>query len=293
MIVITGANGQLGRLVIQNLLASVPATEIVAAVRRPEQAADLAELGIAVREADYDRPELWPAALEGATEVLLISASGLPGNRGEQHRVVIDAAKAAGTVRRIFYTGVLGGDAAGFRLADDHKATERILRESGLAFTVLRDGWYTEMYTDRLPLAVRTGSFGGTAAPSSRLATATRAEYAEAAVAALLTKGPQPEYYELSGDSTWSLTELADEFTRQTGTHIVYRQISPEEHRAALVADGLPELLAEILVDVDAGIDRGELARQDGTLARLIGHPTAPLSDTVATAVTALKADTP
>jgi NAD(P)H dehydrogenase (quinone) len=293
MIVITGASGQLGRLVIQNLLASVPASEIVAAVRRPEQAADLAELGIAVREADYNRPELWPAALEGATQVLLISAPGQPGSRVEQHRVVIDAARASGAVRRLFYTSVLGGDSAGFRLADDHKATERILRESGLAFTALRNGWYTEMYTDRLAFAVRTGSFASSAAPGSRLASATRGEFAEAAAAALLTEGAQPEYYELSGDTTWSLAELAEEFTRQSGTHIVYQQVSPDEHRAALVAAGLPEQLADILVDVDTGIDRGELARQDGSLSRLIGHRTAPLADTVASAVTALKAATP
>jgi len=293
MIVITGANGQLGRLVIQNLLASVPASEIVAAVRRPEQAADLAELGIGVCEADYDRPELWPAALEGATQVLLISAPGPLGGRAALHRVVIDAAKATGTVRRLVYTGVLGGDAAGFRLADDHKATERVLRESGLAYTVLRNGWYTEMYADRLAHAVPTGSFAGSADPDARLATATRAEYAEAAAAVLLADDPWPEYYELSGDTAWSLAELAEEFTRQSGTHIVYQQISPEEHRAALIAAGLPEPLVDILVNVDAGIDRGELARQDGSLSRLIGHPTAPLADAVATAVTALKADTP
>jgi NAD(P)H dehydrogenase (quinone) len=291
MIVISGATGQLGRLVIQSLLAKVPASEIVAAVRRPEQAADLAELGVELREADYERPELWPAALAGATEVLLISAPGPLGGRPPLHRVVIDAAKAAGTVRRLVYTGVLGGDAAAFRLADDHKATERLLRESGLAFTVLRNGWYTEMYTDRLAQAVQSGSFAGTAGPDARLATATRAEYAEAAAAVLLAPDAQPEYYELSGDTAWSLAELADEFTRQSGTHIVYQQVSPDEQRAALVAHGLPEPVADVLVDVEAAIDRGELSRQDGSLRHLIGHPTAPLADAVSTAVTALKAD--
>jgi NAD(P)H dehydrogenase (quinone) len=293
MIVITGATGQLGRLVIQSLLARVPASEIVAAVRRPEQAADLAELGIELREADYERPELWPAALAGATEVLLVSAPGPLGGRPPLHGVVIDAAKAAGTVRRLVYTGVLGGDAAEFRLADDHKATERLLRGSGLAFTVLRNGWYTEMYTDRLAQAVQSGSFAGTAGPDARLATATRTEYAEAAAAVLLAADAQPEYYELSGDTAWSLAELADEFTRQSGTHIVYQQVSADEQRAALVAHGLPEPVADILVDVEAAIDRGELARQDGSLSRLIGHPTAPLADAVSTAVTALKTTTP
>jgi len=288
MIVITGATGQLGRLVIQSLLGKVPASEIVAAVRRPEQATDLAELGIQVRGGDYDRPELWPAALAGATQVLLISAPGPLGGRAPLHGVVIDAAKAAGTVRRLVYTGVLGGDAAGFGLADDHKATERLLRESGLAYTALRNGWYTEMYADRLAQAVQTGSITGSAGPEARLATATRAEYAEAAAAVLLADDPSPEY-ELSGDTAWSLAELAEEFTRQSGTHIVYQQVSPADQRAGLAAAGLPEPVADILVDVEAALDRGELARQDGSLRRLIGHPTAPLADAVATAVTALK----
>lgn len=291
MIVITGATGQLGRLVIQSLLGKVPASEIVAAVRRPEQAADLAELGIQVRAGDYDRPELWPAALAGATQVLLISAPGPLGGRAPLHGVVIDAAKAAGTVRRLVYTGVLGGDAAGFGLADDHKATERLLRESGLAYTALRNGWYTEMYADRLAQAVQTGSITGSAGPEARLATATRAEYAEAAAAVLLADDPSPEY-ELSGDTAWSLAELAEEFTRQSGTHIVYQQVSPADQRAGLAAAGLPEPVADILVDVEAAVDRGELARQDGSLSRLIGHPTAPLADAVATAVTALKSTT-
>jgi len=293
MIVITGANGQLGRHVIHNLLASLPARDIVGAVRGPEKAADLAELGVQVRHGDYEKPETWPAVLDGATQVLLISAPEPLGRRAELHRAVIDAARASSTVRRLFYTGVLGGDAASFRLADDHKATERILRESGLEYTVLRNGWYTDMYAGQLGHAVGSGSIVGSASPTARIASATRAEYAGAAAAALLVDGPHPEYYELSGDTAWSLAELAEEFSRQTDTRIAYQQVSPEQHRAGLLQAGLPELLVDILVDVDAAIDRGELARQDGSLSKLIGHPTAPLADAVATAVAELKANSP
>ena len=292
MIVITGASGQLGRLVIQKLLASVPATDIVGTVRNPERATDLAELGIQVRHGDYNRPQTWPAALEGASQVLLISSSEVGAERAKQHQAVIDTARAAGTVRRLFYTGILGNDTTTMRLAADHQATELILRESGLDYTVLRNGFYTDVYTAQLPHVLRAGVIVGSADPGSRLATAARAEFAEAAAAALLTDSPQ-RYYELSGDTTWSLPELAGEYTRQTGTQVVYRQVSPEEHRAGLLQAGLPEPAAEILVDVDAGIDRGELSRQDGSLSTLIGHRTAPLADVVAAAVAALKASSP
>jgi len=292
MIVITGANGQLGRHVIHNLLASLPARDIVAAVRSPEKAADLAELGIQVRHGDYNRPETWPAALDGASQVLLVSSSEVGVERAKQHQSVIDAAGAAGTVRRLLYTGILGNDTTSLRLAADHQATELTLRDSGLDYTVLRNGFYTEMYSGQLAHAVGSGSIVGSADPGSRLATATRAEFAEAAAAALLTDSPQ-RYYELSGDTAWSLAELAEEFSRQTDTRVVYQQVSPEQHRAGLLQAGLPELLADILVDVDAGIDRGDLARQDGSLSKLIGHPTAPLADAVATAVAELKANSP
>ncbi|MFD0657422.1 NAD(P)H-binding protein [Thermocatellispora tengchongensis] len=148
MIVVTGATGHLGTLVVRGLAARVPAGEVVAAVRDPKKAEGLAALGVQVREADYDRPETLGPALEGAEKVLLISGSE-PGRRVPQHRAVVEAAKAAG-VRHLAYTGILGGPETDFPLADDHKGTEEVILASGLAYTFLRNGWYTENYTGDL-----------------------------------------------------------------------------------------------------------------------------------------------
>lgn len=284
MIVITGASGHLGRGVIKKLLADgVPADEIVATARRPESVSDL---GVEVRLADYTRPETVSAALAGADRVLLVSSSGPLGQRVPQHRAVIDAAKASGTVARLVYTGVLGGERANFTLADDHRGTELALAESGLEYAVLRNGWYTENYTEQLAPALANGAIVGSAGPDARVASATRAEYAEAAAVVLRTDGSIQTFYELSGDTAWSFAELADEVSRRSGTSVVYRQVSPEEHRAILVGAGLPADVAAILQNVDEAVDRGELAFRDGTLNRLLGRPTAPWTDAVAAALT-------
>ena len=286
MIVITGATGQLGRLVIAKLLAAgVAADDIVAAARAPERAADLAAQGVRVREADYDRPDTVAAALAGADAVLLVSASEVTRRREEQHRVVIDAAVDA-KVGLLAYTSILGGDNATQRLAEAHQATEPLVRESGLDHVILRNGWYTENYTEHLAPALAHGVIVRSAGPGARVASATRAEYAEAAAAVLLAgSADRRPVYELSGDTAWSMAELADEVSRQAGRAVGYRQVSPEEHRAILVGAGIPGPAADYLVDADAATDRGELAATPGELSKLIGRPTAPLADAVAAAL--------
>lgn len=288
MIVITGATGHLGRLVITKLLAAgVAAGEVVAAARAPERAADLAERGVRVRHADYDRPDTVAAALAGAHAVLLVSASEVTRKREEQHRAVVDAAVDA-KVGLLAYTSILGGERATLRLADAHRATERLIRESGLDHVMLRNGWYTENYTERLAPALEHGVIVGSAGPEARIASATREEYAEAAAAVLLAQTDRRSVYELAGDTAWSLAELAAEVSRQAGRAVEYREVSPQEHRSILVAAGIPGPVADYLVDADAGTDRGELAATPGELSGLIGHPTAPLADAVATALRGL-----
>ncbi|MEU6948037.1 NAD(P)H-binding protein [Streptomyces sp. NPDC046316] len=283
-IVVTGATGQLGRLVVDELLARVPAESVVAVVRDKAKAADLAERGVELRVADYSRPETLAGAFERGDRVLLISGSEV-GQRVAQHAAVIDAAKAAG-VAQLAYTGVLGGPEADFDLAAEHKATETLILDSGLPYTFLRNGWYTENYTENLAPVLAHGAVVANTG-EGRVASATRADYA-AAAAAVLT-GPTEEHvsraYELSGDVAWSLAEYAAEVARQTGREIAYSDVPAETHEAILTGAGVPAAFAAILVDVDKAIGRGALARRTGDLSRLIGRPTTPLAEAVAKAL--------
>ncbi|GAA0352947.1 SDR family oxidoreductase [Actinoallomurus spadix] len=279
MIIVTGATGQLGRLVIDGLLEKVPADQVVAAVRSPDKAADLAARGVQVREADYDRPETLRPAFEGGTRLLLISGSEV-GRRVPQHAAAVQAAQGAG-VPHLVYTSAPHADTSVLGLAAEHKATEEIIRETGLTYTLLRNNWYNEVYAPAITQAVATGAvIGGSG--DGRIGSAGRADYAAAAVAVLTGAGHENRIYELAGDVAWSLPDLAGEISRASGKEIVYRDLPPEEHRAALIAAGVPDAFADVLVDVDRGVKAGALADTPGDLKALIGRPTTPIADTVA-----------
>ncbi|MEU5942286.1 SDR family oxidoreductase [Micromonospora sp. NPDC047548] len=283
MIVVTGATGLLGRLVVAELLdRGVPAQEIVAAVRTTEKAADLARRGVVVREADYDRPETLAPAFAGADRLLLVSSSEV-GRRAAQHRAVVDAAVRAG-VRLFAYTSVLKADTATFPLAAEHQATEELIRASGLPFALLRNGWYTENYTGNLAATLQHGAVLGSAG-DGRVAAATRADFAAAAAAVLVGDGHENTVYELGGDEPFTMAELAAEISRQSGTEVVYRDLPAEEYTKVLVAAGLPEPYAATLAECDLGIARGELTTDSGDLRRLAGRPTTTLADAVAVAL--------
>ncbi|MFD7449046.1 SDR family oxidoreductase [Kitasatospora sp. NPDC059827] len=292
MYVVTGATGQLGRLVVEGLLARVPAGEVAVAVRSAGKAADLAARGVDVRVVDYDRPESLAGAFAAGDRVLLISGSEV-GRRIPQHRAVVEAARAAG-VALLAYTSIPA--AATFRLADEHRATEELVLASGLPYAFLRNGWYTENYLGDAAGTVERGVVLGSAG-DGRVATAPRRDYADAAVAVLLgdgaaggngeDEGARGRVYELSGDTAWSLPELAAELAQASGKPVAHRDVTPAEHLEVLVGAGLPQGFAEALVDVDAGIARGELAGTPGDLARLIGRPTAPLAQSVREALAA------
>ncbi|MFD0024391.1 SDR family oxidoreductase [Streptomyces sp. NPDC058382] len=283
-IVVTGATGALGRLVVEQLLNTVPASEIVAVVRDKEKAAALAARGVELRIADYDRPETLTGAFAAGDRVLLISGNTV-GSRVSQHSAVIDAAKAAG-VAQLAYTGILGGPDADFVLADEHKATEQLILDSGLPYTFLRNGWYTENYTANLAPVLAHGAVVGNAG-DGRIAAASRADYAAAAVAVLTGDGHLNKAYELSGDTAWSLAEYAAEVAKVSGKEIVHNDVPAAAHQEILVGAGLPEGFAAIMVDVDEAIRRGRLAGTSGDLARLIGRPTTPLAESVKAAVAA------
>ncbi|SMB77884.1 SDR family oxidoreductase [Deinococcus hopiensis] len=285
MIAVTGATGHLGRLTLQALLQrGVPASNLVALVRNPEKAADLAAQGIQVRQADYHQPESLTAALQGVEKLLLVSTSDFH-DRAGQHRNVVEAAKSAG-VRLLAYTSILGADRTPMLLAGDHNATEVIIRESGLPYTFLRNGWYTENYTGTLAQTLEQGAILG-AAGDGHFTPATRQDYAEAAAAVLTTEGHEHKTYELGGDEVITMTDLAAELSRQSGKTVTYHNLPAEEYSRTLVGFGVPEGMAGILADSDTGIARGDLATNSGDLRRLIGRPTTSLANALKAALDA------
>ena len=282
MIIVTGASGQLGRLVIANLLKTTPAAQIVAAVRDVAKVADLAAQGVQVRRADYTDPASLDAALQGASKVLLISSNDL-GARVAQHRNVIDAAVRA-KVALLAYTSVLHADRSTLALAGEHRETEDAIRASGLAYTLLRNGWYVENYTGTLGGAVAHGALAG-GAGEGRIAAASRSEYAEAAAVVLASAKPVEKVYELAGDTRFTLAELAAEVARQTGKPLPFHNLSQPEYQGMLLGLGLPAPLAELIADSDAQAAKGALDDGSGTLGKLIGHPTISLADAVKAAL--------
>ena len=283
MIAVTGATGKLGRFVVAGLLEKVPAAEIIAAVRTPEKAADLAALGVQVREADYDKPGTLEAALAGAEKVLLISGNDVSGDRVAQHQAVIDAAKNAG-VTLLAYTSILHADTSPLKLAGVHQKTEENIKESGLPFVFLRNGWYFENQTGALGPAVQHGAIMGCAG-EGRFASAAIADYAAAAVAVLTQPNQENKIYELAGDFPYTLAELAAQVTKQAGKTVAYHALAPDAYQAALVGFGLPAFLAEMLADAELGAAQGKLNDTSGDLHALIGRPTMTLADAVAAAL--------
>ncbi|MFJ3404579.1 SDR family oxidoreductase [Promicromonospora sp. NPDC090134] len=285
---VTGATGHLGRLVVEELLSrGVPAADVVAIARTPEKAADLAERGVQVREGDYDRPETLPAALDGVQRLLLVSGSE-PGARVAQHTAVIDAAKAAG-VQRIAYTGILNADDTTNPLAGEHQATEQVLRASGVPVTLLRNGWYTENYTERLGEFLERGEIVGATA-DGKVSAAPRADYAGAAASALLaddaagsgtTDGTAPVVVHELGGPAFTFAELAATISDVTGTAVTYRDLSVADYAAELQQVGLDAGTAGFVAGLDASIAAGDLQTDSDDLARLLGRPATPLADVV------------
>lgn len=278
-IAVTGATGQLGRLVIEKLKQKVDANSIVALARSPEKAADL---GVPARQADYGKPETLTAALQGVETLLLISSSEV-GQRAVQHSNVIAAAKKAG-VKWIVYTSLLAADTSPLSLADEHKTTEAELKASGIAYTILRNGWYSENYTGSIGGAVAGGPFIGSAG-NGKISSAPRADYAEAAVAVVTGTGHAGKTYELAGDEAYTLSDLAAEISTQTGKQIPYKDLPEADYAAALKGFGLPEGLADAIAGWDVGASKGALFSDSKQLSELIGRPTTPLAVAVKAAL--------
>ena len=276
---VTGATGQLGRLVVEKLKQKVAADTIVALVRNPEKAADL---GVEARAFDYTQPEALVASLKGIDKLLLISGNEI-GQRLPQHKAVVEAAKQAG-VKQITYTSILHADSSPLGLAEEHLGTEVAIKESGLTYIILRNGWYTENYTGSAKGAVGAGAFIGNAG-DGKIASAARIDYAEAAAVVLAGEGYENKTYELAGDEAYTLTELAAEISRQTGKIVPYNNLTETQYADILKSFGLPGGLAEMLADSDTGASKGGLFDDTKQISALIGRPTTPLAKVLAEAL--------
>jgi NAD(P)H dehydrogenase (quinone) len=284
-IVVTGATGQLGRLVVEALLRrGVPAEQIIATGRRTEVLGDLAERGVGVRRADFNDEASLPEALAGADKLLLVAGSEA-GQRVRQHGNAINAAKAAG-VRCIAYTSGVRATTSTLLAMKDHRATERLLAEAGVPHALLRNCWYLENYTGQLPVYLERGIVG--AAGAGKVSAATRADYAGAAAAVLAGEGHAGAVYELGGEP-FTMAELAEVISEATGRTVTYTDLPPEQYQAVLVGAGLPEAMAAMVADGDRGVAAGELLVEGDDLKRLLGRAPTPLADAVAAAVADLR----
>lgn len=282
MIVITAASGQLGRLVIQELLKSVSADQLVAAVRSPEKISDFANLGVQVRKIDYTQPSTLATVFTGAEKVLLISSSEV-GSRVPHHANVITAVKEAG-VKLVAYTSILHAATSPLDLAEEHRQTEALLKESGVPHVLLRNGWYTENYTASIPVVLQYGAMMGCAG-DGKIASAARADFAAAAAAVLLADNQAGKIYELAGDEAFTLSEFTAELSKQSEKQVSYQNMSEEAYAQALQNAGLPTPFAKVLAQSETGALQGGLFDDSKTLSHLIGRPTTPLRESIKAAL--------
>lgn len=278
---VTGTTGNLGGFVLDELLAKVEPSRIIAFARDPAKLADYAAKGVVVRAADYDAPDDLPAAFEGVDRLLLVSGNAL-GERPRQHANVINGAKAAG-VSYMAYTSILDCENTPITLGAEHLATEQSLADSGLSYDLLRNGWYNENYIGSLAAQVEQGVITG-AQGDGRISSASRADMA-AGAAEILVNGPGGNIYNLAGDESWTMADFAAEVGRQSGKDIAYQNMGEADYAASLEAVGLPDFIAAVVANSGFATSLGALEDDGRTLSGLIGRPTTPISETIAAAL--------
>lgn len=278
---VTGASGQLGKFVLDELLAKVDAGSVVAFGRDTAKLADYAARGVTVRAMDYDQPGELAGQLAGVDRLLLISGSAL-GERPRQHAAVIDAAKAAG-VSYMVYTSILEADTTPIKLGAEHSATEQSLAASGLAYDLARMGWYNENYIGALPVQVEHGVITG-AQGTGRISSASRADLA-GGLAVILTTGNGGDTYNLAGDTSWTMADFAAEAGQVAGKDVQYVNLSEAEYAKSLLAVGLPEYIANVVANSAFATSLGALENDSRTLSGLTGRATTPIAISIAKAL--------
>ena len=281
-IAITGATGQLGNLVIEQLLQLTAAQNIVALVRNVDKAEHFKAQGIELREFDYDRPETLVPALSGVDKLLLISANEI-GRRTPQHQAVIDAAKVA-SVPYLAYTSLLRANTSPLGLAQEHRETEKLIQDSGLRYTFLRNNWYSENYLAGVAHTIEIGTLFG-AAQDGRISSASRIDYAEAAARVLTSTVHDNQTYELAGSQSFSLSELATLIGQAASKTINYQNLSAEEYTQGLIQASLPAGLVEVIVDADIQTIQGAMYSDSQDLEQLIGRKTTNIQDAIKAAL--------
>lgn len=274
-IAVTGATGQLGKLVVEQLKGKVGKDSVVALVRAPEKAK---ELGVETRSFDYTQSEGLSEQLKGIDRLLLISSNEI-GQRAQQHKNVIDAAKKAG-VKWVVYTSLLHADTTTLNLAGEHLETEKMLKDSGIDYTILRNGWYTENYTGSIGGALAGGAFIGSAG-SGKVSSAARIDYAEAAATVIYNESYKGKVFELAGDNAYTLSDLAAEISKQTGKDIPYKNLPETEYARILESFDIPKGFADAIASWDVSVSKGDLFDNTQQLSKLIGKPTTSLAESV------------
>lgn len=269
-LVVTGATGRLGRLAIEHLLARGTAASDILATGRDTAKLEALGLGVRTAVADFEDPASLDAAFAGAEAILLVSGSEV-GKRVAQHTAAIEAAARAGA--RLVYTSAPKATTSPLILAPEHKATEEAIAAAGLPAVILRNGWYNENYAQTVSELATTGTTLSSAG-DGRVASAARSDYAEAAAVALTDASLVGTVHELSGDTAWTFDELAALVAEIAGRDASISHVSAEEHARILTEAGVPEGGVGFVVGLDANIADGLLGETDGSLARLIGHPT-------------------
>ena len=281
-IAITGATGQLGNLVIEQLLQLTAAQNIVALVRNIDRAEHFKVQGIELREFDYDRPETLAPALLGIDKLLLISANEI-GRRTPQHKAVIDAAKVAG-VPYLAYTSLLRADKSPLGLAQEHRETEKLIQDSGITYTFLRNNWYSENYLAGVAHTIEIGTLFG-AAQDGQISSASRIDYAEAAAKVLTSTGHENKTYELAGSESFTKADLAQFISQATHKPVIYQNLSADDLRQGLIQANLPSHLIDVIVDADVQTAKGAMYSNSKDLEQLIGHKTTSIEDSIKAAL--------
>jgi NAD(P)H dehydrogenase (quinone) len=276
---VTGATGQLGGHVIEELKKRVSKEDIVALVRSPEKASSL---GVEVRPFDYNKPDEMTASLTGIDRLLLISGNEM-GQRVNQHSNVIKAAGKAG-IKWMVYTSLLHVNSSTLSLAKEHLATEEAIKASGIEYTILRNGWYTENYTSSIGSTLAGGALIGSAG-NGKISSASRADYAEAAAVVLSDETHKGKVYELAGDTFYTLADLAAEISKQTGKNIPYKNVPESEYAKILESYEIPRDVAADIASWDVSISKDDLFDDSHQLSKLIGRPTTPMSESVKAAL--------
>jgi NAD(P)H dehydrogenase (quinone) len=274
-IIVSGASGQLGSLVIEELLArKVDPEDLILVSRTPntDHLQSYAARGASVRFGDFNEPESLDAAYAGGTRMLLISINGGGGSRPELHKAAIDAAARAG-VRHIAYTSYVNADLyEASTIAVDHRRTERILQESGVAWTMLRNQIYANGLVDQAIQIVRDGGFV-THTPDARVAYVTREDCAAAAAAVLTTAGHENRAYNITGPDAIGPRELVALASELSGKPAELMVLSEQQYREQLAASGMAEAGINGTISFAAELDSPYLREPSSAVADLTGRP--------------------